>query len=351
MENTRPVTLKAVARAAGVSVSAASYALRSAPNIPADTVAKVRAAADSLGYRPNARVAELMSHIRGSRRLPTAERLALVWPEGARAQDMKDAFRRKILNGARTRAAALGYRLDEFWLEEVDGNAPRLAAILRARGIAGVVFAPVSHAARFTLDWPWEQFAMAVVGTAEWNAPLSRAAHHHYEAMRLALSGLARNGARRPAALVDPETNERAHRGWQGAWLAYAPGDAAASLLMMDATSPASSRVRAWLRTTKPDALVIDGDTALHRARAAGWRDTPLNTAHLSWWQDHAHCGVDQGYDLIAAHAVDLVVAQLHRNERGLPDEPRTLLFAGRWMEPRTAAPELKSSGTFRLPS
>ncbi|MBC8040545.1 MAG: LacI family DNA-binding transcriptional regulator [Opitutaceae bacterium] len=339
MSNERPVTLRAVARAAGVSVSAASYALRGAPNIPADTVAKVRAAADSLGYRPNARVAELMSHIRGSRRLPAAERLALVWPESSKARDHNNDFTRKILNGARTRAATLGYRLDEFWLEAVDNHAPRLAGILRARGIAGVVFAPVSHAARVSLDWPWAQFAMAVVGTAEWNAPLSRAAHHHYEAMRLALSGLARTGARRPAALVDHETNERAHRGWQGAWLAYAPPEANTRLLLTDATSPAPARMRSWLRDIKPDALVVDSDTALKRARAAGWRDTPLNTATLSWRQGHAHGGVDQGYDLIAAHAVDLVVAQLHRNERGLPGEPRTLLFAGRWIMPAEFTP------------
>jgi LacI family transcriptional regulator len=351
MDNARPATLKTVAHAAGVSVSAASYALRGAPNIPAVTVAKVRAAADSLGYRPNARVAELMAHIRGTRKLPAAERLALVWPEGTRPKGPVDAFAKKIQTGARACAAARGYRLDEFWLESVENNAPRLAGILRARGIAGVVFAPVSRTARVELDWPWEHFAMAVIGTAEWNVPLSRAAHHHYEAMRLALSGLAQTGARRPAALVDPETNERAHRGWQGAWLAYAPGNAAESLLMTDATSPALSRVRAWLRKNKPDALVIDSDIALQRARAAGWSDTPFNTARLSWWQHHAQCGVDQGYDLIAAHAVDLVVAQLHRNERGLPDVPRTLLFAGRWMDARATDAAAKSSGVVRKPA
>jgi LacI family transcriptional regulator len=339
MNDERPPTLKAVARAAGVSVSAVSYALRGAPNIPPDTVARVKAAAAALGYRPNARVAELMAHIRGARRLPAAERLALVWLEGSRPTGARDGFQRKILNGARTRAAARGYRLDEFWLEAVENNAPRLAGILRARGIAGVVFAPVSHTARVTLDWPWEQFAMAVVGTAEWNVPLPRAAHHHYEAMRLALDGLKRAGSRRPAAIVDPVTNERAHRGWQGAWLAYAPGDAHARLLMTDGASASTSHVGKWLRATKPDALITDGDTSLNRARAAGWRDTPSNTATLAWWQDHAYCGVDQGYDLIAAHAVDLVVAQLHRNERGLSDEPRTLLFAGRWMVPASIKP------------
>ena len=45
--------------------------------------------------------------------------------------------------------------------------------------------------------------------------------------------------------------------------------------------------------------------------------------------------GVDPGYDRIAAHAVDLVVAQLHSNEFGVPDLPRIMLFPGRWVPPR----------------
>jgi LacI family transcriptional regulator len=334
MSNERPATLKAVAHAAGVSTSAASYALRGAPNIPARTVARVKAAAAALGYRPNARVAELMAHIRGARHLPTADRLALVWLEGTRASSAKNEFRLKILGKARACAAARGYRLDEFWLDSVEGNAPRLAGILRARGISGVVFAPVTRA-RVEIDWPWDQFAMAVIGTAEWNVSLTRAAHHHYEAMRLALTGLARLGAMRPGASISPITNERAHRGWQGAWLAYAPGsDAAARLLLAD---PSIAQIRSWLREVKPDALVVDSSHALNRARAAGWRDTPRNTASLSCHEGDPHCGVDQGYDLIAAHAVDLVVAQLHRNERGLPAEPRTLLFPGRWITTEVA--------------
>lgn len=339
MSNARPVTLKAVARAAGVSVSAASYAMRGAPNIPPETVARVKTAALALGYKPNARVAELMAHIRGTRPLPSADRLALVWLEGTRPAREHIGFPRKILLGARTCAAARGYRLDEFWLESVEGNAPRLAGILRARGIAGVIFAPVSTRARVEIDWPWDQFAMAVIGTAEWNVSLPRAAHHHYEAMRIALEGLARNGSRRPAAILTPDTNERAHRGWQGAWLAYAPGNAAKRLLLSAHAELAPALLAPWLRATDADALIVDNTALLDCARAAGWRDTPANTATLSWWPGELHSGIDQGYDLISSHAVDLVVAQLHRNERGLPAEPRTVLFPGRWVAPANTPP------------
>jgi LacI family transcriptional regulator len=36
---------------------------------------------------------------------------------------------------------------------------------------------------------------------------------------------------------------------------------------------------------------------------------------------------------LVAASAVDLVVAQLHRNERGAPAHPTTLLLEGEWKD------------------
>lgn len=174
---------------------------------------------------------------------------------------------------------------------------------------------------------------MAVIGTAEWNVVLPRAAHHHYEAMRLAISRLTEAGAQRPAALLDTVTNERAHRGWQGAWLAYGPEDAAARLLMTSPALPARARITAWLRATKPDALIVDHHNLLARVKAAGWRGSPARTATLSWMPDQPHHGIDQGYDLIAAHAVDLVIAQLQRNERGLPADPRVLLSPGKWIE------------------
>lgn len=329
-------TLKIVADAAGVSVSAASYALRGARNIPPETAARVRAAAEKLGYRPNARIAELMSHIRGGRAPSSMEHLALVWPEDAPRPD--GGFVHPIVAGARSRAAERGYALDEFRLDAVDHKPRRLAAILRARGIAGVVFAPAQVNARVELDWPWEQFAMAVIGSAEWNAPLTRAAHHHYEGMRMAIAHLVRSGSKRPAAIIDRMTNERAHRGWQGAWLAYAPGaDPASRLLMPNPGDESREALSLWLEKTRPDALVLGSMGTLAALRKAGWRDTPANTASLAWSPDHARPGVDQGYDLIAGHAVDLVVAQLHRNERGIPEEPRTLLFAGRWRTPSAA--------------
>lgn len=315
-------SLKDVARATGLAVSTVSYALRGAPNVPEETRARVRAAAETLGYRKNARVAELMAGIRRGRGPESGDRLALVWTEARSA----DGLVRGVAAGAKARAAERGYGLEEFFLAEAGGKARRLADIVAARGIPGVVFAPVLKRARVELDWPWDRFAMAVIGTAEWNVPLSRAAHHHYEAMRLALAGMAKAGAKRPAAWLDATTNERAHRGWQAAWLAYGPAGAPARLKLADD----AAGMAVWLKKTNPDAVLADGKAQAARLRRAGWRG-PLFLLDQRGMSEAA--GVDQGYDVISGHAVDLVVAQLQRNERGLPETPRALLFPGRWVE------------------
>ena len=55
--------------------------------------------------------------------------------------------------------------------------------------------------------------------------------------------------------------------------------------------------------------------------------------------------GIEQDYAQIAATAVDLVVAQLQRNERGVPVSPNLVLIEGRWADRRRpAAGEEKTS-------
>ncbi len=325
MPPVRPAAaLKDIARETGLAVSTVSYALRGSPKVPPATAKRINEAAQRLGYRTNARVAELMAQVRRGGGPRTRDRLALVAVEpGALRGPGLDAA-----EGARARAAERGYELERFTLAEAGGRPGRLADILRARNIPGVVFAPVFNRARVDFHWPWERFAMAVIGAADWGVPLSRAAHHHYEAMRLTLDCLAATGAKRPAAWLNALTNERAHRGWQAAWLAYGPASASRRLCLR-ADNPADAEIVAWLKRLQPDALVVDGIASATRLKAAGWRGP---VANLDLRPRSGSMGVDQGYDVIAAHAVDLVVAQLQRNERGPPAPPRALLFPGRWV-------------------
>jgi len=91
----------------------------------------------------------------------------------------------------------------------------------------------------------------------------------------------------------------------------------------------------------KPDVVVgIDG--ALDGLLKSGFlipRD--LSFAHLSLpstpFSKLNLSGLNQNWRLAAAAAVDSVVAQIYRNERGIPAEPKTIMVEGFWVEEKSA--------------
>ena len=348
MEPSRPaVTLKQVATAAGVSLAAVSYALRGHGKVAVATRRRVTAAARQLGYRPNPRVASLMAHIRRGQADPRGERLAFIWVHTTRAESRRIPYLRQSIRGARRRAAQIGFGLEEFWTVDPGMTPARLEAILRARGIVGVVLSPIATGERsLTLDWDWRHFAAAAIGNVTWTPELHHAGHHHYLAMRLVLEELGKLGHQRTAALIEARSSGRAKHAWEAAFLTYGGDARAAAGRVRLVSDPRDPELAAWVRSVGPDALIVS-ETGLLAAPglAAEVRRRRLRVVTLYWSRTDSAglCGVDQSHDQIAAHAVDLVAAQLNSNEFGVPAFPRLMLFPGRWVAPRAGGTSRRS--------
>lgn len=335
------MTLKQIAARAGVSRATVSYALRGHPKIPSETRARVQAAAQSVGYKPNPRIAGLMAHIRRGRARPFGERIAFVWVHTTRAEAARSPFLTAVLEGARARAAQSGFGLEEFWTSDPGMTDRRLQKIIRARGIVGVVLSPVMNTeTSVTLDWDWSTFAAAVIGNITWTPELHHAGHHHYLGMRRCMLELAQLGCVRPAALVDEATHERAKRAWEGAFLAHHPRPAEARGLWALQRKGDTTPYAEWLRRGRADALIVSGTELLGlRGLRAAARALGVPILSLRWQNEAPGIGgVDQSYGRVAAHAVDLVISQLNLNELGAPDLPRIMLFAGQWIAPALPA-------------
>ena len=324
------MTLKKVAAVAGVSLATTSYSLRNDPLIPRATAERVQAVAKRLGYRPNPRVSALMAHIRQAQPVTVGERIAFLWidaPPGARPY-------REMFDGATERATQLGYSIEEFWRSSPGMTVRRLEQILYNRGIVGVLISPSTlPSPRFRLGWNWNLFSAAIIGTAESEPELHHAAYHHYGGMRLAMLRLAAKGKRRIVGLFDLRIEERARRASSAAFLAHHPLGIKGwdCLLGEDIESP--SRLASWLRQRRPDAIVA----VRHKMELliqGAWRPSSHVEVVLvdSMPNPWGFGGIDQCQDVIAANAVDLVVGQLQRNERGVPEHVKMLLFAGRWV-------------------
>jgi LacI family transcriptional regulator len=332
------ITLEAIASRAGVAKASVSYALRNHPKIPAATRERIQQVARELGYRPNPRVATLMAHIRRAQAREHAERIAFVWVHTSRVEARRDPFLRLVYNGAAGRAHQMGFKLEQFFTSDPGMTDQRLEQILRARGIVGVVFSPViTGESALHLEWDWRHFAAAVIGNVTWTPELHHAGHHHFLALRLALLELAKLGCLRPAALIEVASNERGKYAWEAAFLAHHPDAAAARSLVRVLARENQSDVGAWVRKVRPDALVVSTTDLLGlrgvRAAARAGR-LPIVTLYWSEETPRGIGGIDQCYDRVAGHAVDLVVAQLNSNETGAPDLPRIMLFPGRWVPP-----------------
>ena len=327
-------TLTTIAQAAGVSVSTVSYALRGDPKIPAGTAQRIRNVAEQLGYTANPSVSALMAHIRNGRQLSQTEVLAFVWIEKLRAVP-GSAFDAQSIAGVRARAEELGFTVEEFYLSDPGMSARRVSEILQARGICGVVFSGCECATDVKLEMNWPAHAAAIIGNAGWQPELHRAAYHHFLNMRRILLELAERGYRRPGAWLEEIVNERAHRAWEGAFLAFHPEPRAASALVHRFTQVDFVATARWLRDTQPDAVILTKPAFAPLLRELCGSTLPLpglvvlDLTGLS----ESLCGIDPGVRFVAANAVDLVVGQLYRNERGLPAHPKKMLFEGHWCE------------------
>jgi len=89
----------------------------------------------------------------------------------------------------------------------------------------------------------------------------------------------------------------------------------------------------AWLARCRADALITHADYFQSWQKTSHAQALP-DVFLIDATPDGPSCaGIDQGEAVIAASAVDLVVAQLLRNERGVPQDAQALLFAGHWRD------------------
>jgi LacI family transcriptional regulator len=332
MADIQHCSLLKVARAAGVAASTASLALRGSPLVKPATMARVKAVAERLGYRADPRVGSLMARIRRAKAAKDSERLAFVWVSATRADTKREWFCQVTFAGAKRRAEELGCALEEFWLHDDGMTAARLEKILVTRGITGVVFSAPLRDMEVTVAWHWAHFAAAVIGNSEFHPALHRAGHYHYRSMWTAMEKVKAAGCRRPAAVLHEPHHRRIHGVHQAAFLANHPLPKQALAMTRFAFPGDATEAKTWLAKVKADALIC---VVSPNERELAWlREVAGLKQVVTLASPRAELpGIDMREDLVAASAVDLVVAQLHRNERGVPAHPTTMLLGGEWRE------------------
>lgn len=336
-----PPTMQQIAAAAGVSKATVSLALRDDPRITPGVRNRVQEAARKAGYRPNPLLAVHMAHLRTSR--PARWRATLGFlVQLPKEQWAQHRWRPPGLSylGAAERARALGYTLELFWLGEPGMTAARMTRILVSRGVPGVIVAPwPRQGLGERLDLDWSHFAAATVGYALWQPDIHRACHDNYATMGRALEELVHRGYHRIGLAAAAEDDERVNSHWLARMLVFQNTPKTTRIPPLLTRDWNHTTFLKWVKEAKPDVVVTtrgsDVTEWLAKARIRVPEKIGVLTVH--WRHPIPECsGYYQNFELLGAAAIDLIVGQLHRNERGLPDAPKIVLLPGQWREGRT---------------
>ncbi|HSI09158.1 MAG TPA: LacI family DNA-binding transcriptional regulator [Rariglobus sp.] len=323
-----------VAKAAGVSRMAVSYALRDDPQIAVETRQRIAALAESMGYRPDPLIQRLSAHLAGARRSPHVGCIGYITCERS-----KDDWRNippylTSFNASVKRAEQLGYRVEEFWLGERGMTGAKLSRILIHRGIPGIIIAPIPGGSK-PLGLKWAEFASAALGYSMLKPPIHRAVNHQLNTAIEAIRQLVRLGYQRIGLCVTRDQDRRVNHAWEHA-LHFHHARVARSRRIKpyieEELLPAD--ILRWFESEKPDCLLVQHPLIRHMLQDAGYRvpeDVGLAMLDRNPRVESEFAGMNQRHDAIGAACVDIVVAQIHRNERGLPSAPRTVMIDSIW--------------------
>lgn len=346
MPDARSVSLKDIAALAGVSTMTVSRVLGGKGQVSPEKRSAVQSAAQKLGYQPNPMVQQIMSDLR--RRRAHAFRGTIAFLNSSCEEDdwRRLPYLRPCLEGARSRAKESGFAFDEIWINRPGWNASRTHAVLKARGIRGVLVVPGSNPEQFT--FPLDDFALASFGGLAFPLPIHEVLPDHFHNYAFCYRQLWDLGYRR-IGLFAPRYE-----------LAISGEESLGGYLSAQWRSPANNRVpvgsdsanwaeseipfKRWVRRARPDAVIANYNQVrrwLSEIDLECPRDIGL--AHPGLAEDvEGWSGIDADLHAQGAQAVDLLTAQIFRNEQGLPKQPKRLTIRGTWVASRTTCAQAR---------
>ncbi len=333
-------TLRDVAAAAGVSPMTASRVLSGNARVSKSKSEAVRKAAERLGYQVNTIVRTVMSEMR--RRQSTTFAGVLGFLNTSRDENAwrQLPYNREYLDGARQRAEATGFALDEIWINAPHWTPHRTEQVLKARGIRGFLIPPGSGEPqfRFALD----DFAMSSFGGLAFSLQVPQVLPDYFHNYSMCYQELWNIGYRKIGVFI-PEYDLRISADevlggvlsaqWRHPKKHHVPiGTGSVNWQL------AEDAFCRWVIRYQPDAIIADYNEVPAWLRRIGLKvPQDVGLAHPALGPDVEHwSGIDMRRALQASQAVDLLTGQLLRNECGIAAEPKTVILPGKWIPGKT---------------
>ncbi len=334
------ISQRDLARIAGVSPMTVSLALRDHPSISSERREQIRKLAKEHGYQPDPALAALNAYRISNR--TKRHQGTLAW---LTSFPTADDWRRMIhaegyFKGACKRAAELGYQVEPFWVNEPGLTPKRAAQVLLARGVQGLIVAPLPDQ-RSLLAFDLKPFSAVALGYSLRQPQLHVVMNHQARNMKHTVHQLHALGYRRIGLALPAASNVRVDQNYLSGYLIAQRETAGERLEPLLADVFDSITFMKWYRETRPDAVIVSGSwttqvmTWLKREGLEVPKDLGLAAASIPDAPTTVS-GMDENPALIGRMAVDAVVGMIHRQERGIPEHPSSLLAEGKWSPGRT---------------
>lgn len=333
------VTMAEVARAAAVHQTTVSLALRNDPRLPRETRIRIRALAESMGYRPDPMLSALNFYRTSRDTAKIQPSIAFLMRSRKNLPPEHFSADERFLKGARQACDRMGFRIVPFQIENSPAEGPRLTRVLRSRGIYGVILGSLDVSLR-ELALDWDCFSALCIESQHLGLSLHTVANNQTGATRTAVRRLIELGYHRIGLAVGEIEETSLEKPFSaGHLLEIHEHDQipliAPLLLRVDSQARLAATLGAWVRRNRIDAVLSNWGNVPELLKADGLRvpdDVGLATL------DHnphrgAAAGIRQSHELVGERAVEGLALLMKTNQRGLITLPNTTLIDGLWQD------------------
>ena len=306
-----------------------SLALRNDRGVSAATCTRIQKLARTMGYRPDPMLTHLMQHLRASRTTKAGVNLAVL-------ATLDAPFVQRLIEGATTRAARLGYTLDRIDLRAFTNKPAALTRMLSARGMAGVLLGPSADPSDYSTLLDWKKFAAVAMTYSVFEPRVHRVVTHHYDNAIRTFALLDQRGLKRVGMIMTRDMEFRSNRSYSGAYFRASRMTGAKTVPILYLDDIARRDIQIWFDRHRLQAVVVAnaGQVDSFLLPALGQRRCVKTAFACLDYDAHSNvAGMDQRFEIIGSHAIDALVAQIHRIERGLPEDPTSSMVEGHWTE------------------
>jgi LacI family transcriptional regulator/LacI family repressor for deo operon, udp, cdd, tsx, nupC, and nupG len=337
------VTQKDIAEASGFHRATVSLALKHHPSLPKSTRDHILNIAEKLGYRPDPVLSALTAYRNNnqSRSFQGTMAWLVLYDEQSKHDWKSSNLFMQYHEGAKEQADKYGYQLEIFEFDPSKISYKRMASILKARNVNGILLCP-QNSPFMTMEFDWDSFSFVTFGYSLMKPKLHTVTATQYRSMVQTMTMMHEREHRRIAFMFNPTHDRRADHNYLAGYLMsqHLIGE---TPIVLDYRYSQMSEFKAELIQRRKEGIPLDALVSgnqniaklLKQAGVSAPEDIAVACPLLNT-QDTTMSGIYEDSVHIGRIAVDHLNNMLLRGERGIPNKALRIHVEGLWHEGKT---------------